>query len=83
MYEEDDRVIFNLITKEKYWHKPTYETITSCIEDLAFQCKKDNIQCLAMPIIGCGLDRLKWDKVREIIEKSFKDIDTEILICIL
>jgi hypothetical protein len=34
-----------------------------------------------MPIIGCGLDRLQWDKVSEIIKDVFKDTDIEILVC--
>ena len=25
---------------------------------------------LAMPRIGCGLDRLQWDKVKQIIERE-------------
>lgn len=32
-----------------------------------------------MPKIGCGLDRLQWDKVKEIIINTFKDIDLEIV----
>ena len=38
---------------------------------------------LAMPCIGCGLDKLKWEKVREIIKEIFEDMDIEILICYL
>jgi hypothetical protein len=26
-----------------------------------------------MPMIGCGLDKLNWDKVKKLIEKNFKD----------
>ncbi len=38
---------------------------------------------LAMPKIGCGLDKLQWSKVREIICDVFKDVDIEILVCYL
>ena len=31
-----------------------------------------------MPRIGCGLDRLRWKKVREIIKSIFQDTDLEI-----
>jgi hypothetical protein len=34
-----------------------------------------------MPLIGCGLDRLSWDEVYEIICEVFEDTDVEILIC--
>lgn len=40
-----------------------------------------NIHKIAMPTIGCGLDRLQWDKVSEIIKEVFKDSDLEILVC--
>ena len=36
---------------------------------------------LAMPKIGCGLDRLDWDEVYDIICEVFEDTDVEILIC--
>lgn len=81
-YDNDDfensRKVFNLITKKAYYGKPTYQTITKCIEDMANMCKKYNVKYLAMPKIGCGLDRLQWSKVREIIQEAFKDIDIEI-----
>ena len=35
----------------------------------------------AMPLIGCGLDRLHWGKVSEMIQVIFKDTDIEILVC--
>lgn len=70
--------VFNLVTKDKYWHKPTYESITICIQYMRDMCKNCDIKYLAMPRIGCGLDRLQWSKVREIIKEEFKDLDIEI-----
>ena len=40
------------------------------------ECKK-----IAMPVIGCGLDRLEWCKVSEIIKEVFEGTDVEILVC--
>lgn len=72
--------VINLITKERYWHKPTYQTMRKALNiarlRLPSDCKK-----IAMPIIGCGLDRLQWDKVSEIIKEIFKNTDIEILVC--
>jgi O-acetyl-ADP-ribose deacetylase (regulator of RNase III) len=75
-----DRV-FNLITKGRYYGKPTYQTIEKTIIEMKNICADNNIKYLAMPKIGCGLDRLSWGKVREIIKEQFKDIDIEILVC--
>ena len=36
---------------------------------------------VAMPLIGCGLDRLEWDKVKTIIAQTFNDTDIEVLVC--
>ena len=73
--------VFNLITKRIYNGKPTYNTIGQCIKQMADICIQENIKYLAMPKIGCGLDRLQWGEVREIIQSYFKDIDIEIIVC--
>jgi len=46
-------------------------------------CVQENIKYLAIPKIGCGFDRLSWGKVREILNKTFKGTDIEILVCSL
>lgn len=77
-YQGNELRVFNLITKEKYWHKPTYQTITKCVREMAEYCARHNIKYLAIPKIGCGLDRLQWGKVRDIIKEEFQDLDIEI-----
>lgn len=73
--------VLNLITKERYFHKPTYESLKSALLVCHLECIYNDITKIAMPIIGCGLDRLQWDKVSEIIKDVFKDTDIEILVC--
>ena len=72
--------VINLITKERYWQKPTYHTMREALNiarlRIPSECKR-----IAMPIIGCGLDRLEWCKVSEIIKEVFEDTDVEILVC--
>ena len=79
------RAELNLVTKEKYWQKPTYETMRMALEDTKSLYEEimsyENVK-LAMPRIGCGLDRLQWDKVKAIIEEVFADTDVEILVCV-
>lgn len=79
----EKQAVINMITKEKYWHKPTYDDFNAALLHVAFLCKKYNIKKLGMPKIGCGLDRLEWEKVKEKIEEYFKDLDTEIIVCYL
>lgn len=73
--------VLNLITKEKYYHKPTYYTMHQALYMMKVVCEYNNIKKVAMPLIGCGLDKLKWDKVSQIIKDIFADTDIEILVC--
>ena len=73
--------VFNLITKHRSSGKPTYDTLKSSILEMKLLCDNLEIRKLAMPKIGCGLDRLQWGKVKEIIQDIFKDSNIEILIC--
>jgi hypothetical protein len=75
-----DRV-FNLVTKEKCNHKPTMKTLEASLILLRGFINSENIKYLAMPKIGCGLDGLNWEEVRELIKKTFADTDIEITVC--
>ena len=77
-YFSEEQPVFNLVTKMNYWDKPTYKTLRSTIRSMAYLCK--NVKYLAIPKLGCGLDRLKWNKVKKIIEEEFKDLDIEIVV---
>lgn len=72
------RLVFNMITKEKYWHKPTCGNFELALEELIELCKQLNVRKLGMPRIGCGLDRLQWTWVKRKIEEKFADMDIEI-----
>lgn len=76
----EDRVL-NLITKERYFQKPTYDSLHNALLTCLSICSENNIQKIAMPLIGCGLDRLKWNKVSEIINQIFGNTNIEILVC--
>lgn len=81
---EDTKGVFNLITKKKFSNKPTYKTLTNSLEEMKKLVKElidssDEKIKIAMPKIGSGLDRLEWDKVKNIVLDVFKDVDVEIL----
>jgi hypothetical protein len=73
--------VFNLVTKKKCWHKPTYESLREALEMMKEQLDFLGATKLAMPWIGCGLDRLQRDNVYDIICEVFEDMDIEIVIC--
>ena len=73
--------VFNLVTKPKCYHKPTYESLRESLATMKYVMELKAITKLAMPKIAAGLDRLDWDVVYEIICEVFEDTDVEILIC--
>lgn len=73
--------VFNLVTKARVFHKPTYETLYDTLLDMRVQCVDLDVTKLAIPLLGCGLDRLDWGQVLDIIEDVFDGMDIEILVC--
>lgn len=72
--------VFNLVTKQKYWQKPTYATLRGALVDMRNQAVDMEVKKIAMPRIGCGLDKLNWEKVMKIINDVFVDTDIDIVI---
>lgn len=73
--------VLNLITKERYFHKPTIITMRTALQKMKKVCIENNITKVAMPTIGSGLDRLVWSDVVGQIHMIFDDTDIEILVC--
>lgn len=73
--------VFNLVTKDKYWNKPTLATLRASFEKMKEQALEMKINKIAMPLIGCGLDRLHWVDVSYMIQEIFADTNIEIVIC--
>lgn len=75
--------VLTLITKERFYHKPTLDTLSSCLEIIPdtiknmidsyeTECKLEEIRC---PMLGCGLDKLKWSDVRPLLIKLAKELE--------
>ena len=80
--------VFNLITKSKYWQKPTYNSLRNAlmsVKKTIFALNGNNTKGiqLIMPKIGCGLDKLMWKNVKNIIKEVFDDTELDIVICYL
>ena len=72
--------VINLITKEKYFHKPTREDFNRAILDMKGVVISYDIKKLAIPLLGAGLDKLNWDESSQFIQEVFKDTDIQILV---
>jgi O-acetyl-ADP-ribose deacetylase (regulator of RNase III) len=73
--------IYYLITKPRYFHKPTYTNLEQSLVYMRTLMEAHKQQKLAMPMIGCGLDKLEWMKVKDIICNVFADSGIDILVC--
>ena len=73
--------VLNLITKERYWMKPTIITMRLALQKMKKICLENNITKIAMPTIGVGLDRLAWSDVSKQVNDVFGDTDVDILVC--
>lgn len=86
--------LFNLVTKENYWGKPTYSSLERALKCMAKMYMQNytinsmdgteaETTTIVMPRIGCGLGQLEWTKVKEIIFKVFKYVPVNIVVCYL
>lgn len=75
--------VFNLVTKERYYHKPTLNSLEVALNEMKDYAVEMGVKKIAMPQIGCGLDRLNWSDVSVLIEEVFGGTDIEILVCVL
>lgn len=82
--------VCNLVTKEFYWNKPTYTTLHEALESskgllqaTARFAKREGLEMkIVMPKIGCGLDKLDWNRVKEMLIQ-YAGLDFDITVCYL
>ena len=53
-----EQIVYNLITKERYFQKPTYQSIHYALDEMKYHAVTNNFRCIAMPKIACGLDKM-------------------------
>merc|ERR1712226_1456966 len=78
-YTSRDRIVFNLITKKKYYHKPTYSTLEDALVAMKEEANKMGVASISIPEIGSGLDLLDPEEVREIINFVFRSSEIKII----
>ena len=72
--------IFYLVTKEKYYDKPTYQSMAYCLYHLRDIVIREHVSSLSIPLLGCGLDRLEWEQVRNLLMSIFSSVDVSITV---
>jgi O-acetyl-ADP-ribose deacetylase (regulator of RNase III) len=76
----DNRFIYYLITKERYYEKPTLASLKDSLLAAKSHCLEHSVTRLSMPRIGCGLDGLSWSNVSRLIQDVFADSNVAITV---
>ena len=71
-----------MVTKAKYSDKPTYEDLTKSLNAMKDHAIHNGVKAISMPQIGCGLDLLRWEFVKDIVESVFYDTEIQITVYI-
>ena len=79
---ENNKFIYNLVTKENSYDKPTYESLEQSLVFMRNHAIEHNVHEIAMPKIGCGLDLLNWEDVSNLIKKVFRETNIKITVII-
>jgi len=76
--KDKQRYIYNLVTKEKYSDKPTYDSLRKSLEKMRDHAQSHNVEHISMPRLGCGLDGLQWPAVRTLLKNVFIKTDISV-----
>lgn len=71
--DDEPAFVFHLVTKERFWHKPSLATLRSALAALRDALRERALTEVWMPRIGCGLDRLNWQDVAPMILEVLSD----------
>jgi len=74
----DERYVYYLVTKAMYYGKPTYTSLEQSLLAMREHVDAHKVTRLAMPRIGCGLDRLNWLVVRPMIIKALSGMSHDV-----
>ncbi|BFF99160.1 uncharacterized protein DMAD_07126 [Drosophila madeirensis] len=77
--EQGGRFIYNLVTKERSHEKCTYTALYYALLAMREHMRENNVTKLAIPRLGCGIDRLDWLRVRSLLELVFADDKVDII----
>ena len=88
-HHDEGKTVYNMFTKKRYYQKAgkgiPYETYLKNLEESLSMVRQMMVyhgeKKIAMPRIGSGLDKCRWEDVKKIILNVFQDTEIDILIC--
>ena len=80
LIEGERRYVYHLVTKQRYFEKPTYESVKTSLQQMRTHAEWSGVDRISLPRIGCGLDQLNWSEMRSLIKDVFKGSDVAIAV---
>ena len=77
------KTVFHLITKAKYFKKPTLTSIMLSLVNLRKYMNSNGYTQVAMPAIACGLDKMVWRDIEYLIRQIFDNSNILVTVYIL
>lgn len=77
-----NKLIYYLVTKNKYNQTPKIEDIKLTIKNLKACMDNHNDRNLSIPLLACGLDKHNWSDIKSIILNEFQNTNKQILVCL-
>lgn len=75
-FREDNKLIINFPTKDKWRRKSKIEYVIQGLDELKIILPKLNVRSIALPPLGCGNGGLQWNEVKQVILEKLKDIES-------
>ena len=74
-----NRYIFYLVTKPRFYNKPTYSSVRAAFQSLKRHLNELELTQIALPgHVCCGLDKLNWEKIKQILREVFAGSGIEV-----
>ena len=74
------RYIYNLVTGERFCHKPNLSTLSKTLEAMKIHASTNGISTTAIPKLGCGLDQMNWQEAVKLLRDNFPHAGVQIVV---
>lgn len=75
-FREDNKLIINFPTKDKWRKKSKIEYVIQGLDELKIILPELNVKSIALPPLGCGNGGLQWNEVKQVILEKLEDIES-------
>ena len=70
--EGERRYVYHLVTKQRYFEKPTYDSVETSLQQMRTHAEWSGVHRIGLSRMGCGLDKLNRSEIRSLIKDVFK-----------